>query len=250
MKLTLFLILYLILTFAGPLFLIVTNKIDFTADYRTANRESAHIAPDPRTTKEAVIQVYSARAFNWRGAFSVHAWIAVKPKNADSFTVFQFIGWRLLRQLPPLMISQDVPDRLWFDQRPSIILDIRGREAENLIPKIKSAAAAYPYANEYTVWPGPNSNTFIAWVARHVPEMHLALPSNAVGKDYQPISQLFSIAPSGTGYQFSLYGLFGVMIARKEGLEINLLGLTYGFSPATLTIKLPGIGDIARSSPD
>ena len=244
MKLTLFFILYLVLTFAGPLFLIVSKKVEFTADYHTAHRDSAHKGPDPRVIKEAVVEVYSARAFNWRGMFSVHTWIAVKPKNADSFTVFQFIGWRLLQQLPPTVISQDVPDRLWFNQQPSILLDIRGSEAEKLIPKIERAAANYPFSNQYAAWPGPNSNTFIAWVARQVPEMHLALPSNAVGKDYLQGSPFFTTAPSGTGYQFSLYGLLGLMISRKEGFEINLLGLVYGFNPATLTLKLPGFGDI------
>jgi hypothetical protein len=32
-----------------------------------------------RHTREAVVQVYSARAVSWRGWFGVHTWIAVKP---------------------------------------------------------------------------------------------------------------------------------------------------------------------------
>ena len=38
------------------------------ADWRTANRESAGIAPNPVIVKDAVIQVYVARAFSWRDA--------------------------------------------------------------------------------------------------------------------------------------------------------------------------------------
>ena len=71
----------------------------------------------------------------------------------------------------------------------------------------------------------------------------MALPSNALGKDYTG-DHFFVSAPSGTGYQFSLYGCFGIMLALKEGLEINILGLVYGISPAELVIKLPGFGDI------
>ena len=52
------------------------------ADWRTASRESTGVAPDPAVTSEAVIQVYAARAYNWRGLFGVHTWVAAKPKDA------------------------------------------------------------------------------------------------------------------------------------------------------------------------
>src|SRR6185503_9239894 len=67
------------------------------ADWRTASREPAGLAPDPATTREAVVQVYSARAVSWRGWFGVHTWVAVKPENARQFTVHEVMGWRLKR---------------------------------------------------------------------------------------------------------------------------------------------------------
>src|SRR5262247_4186405 len=67
------------------------------SDWRTASREPAGLAPDPATTPEAVVQVYSARAVSWRGWFGVHTWIAVKPTNASEFTVHEVVGWRLKR---------------------------------------------------------------------------------------------------------------------------------------------------------
>jgi hypothetical protein len=240
----LFFLIWAILTIIGPLCLVLSGKINFTADYRTANRESAHIAPDPNKIKEAVVQVYSARAFNWRGIFATHTWIAVKAKNAQYFTVYQVIGWRLYRNLPPLVAIQDIPDRNWFNHPPTIILDIRGEKAEKIISDLAKIVNNYPYQNTYLTWPGPNSNTFVAYVARHIPSMQLLLPSNALGKDFLSHSIFFASAPSGTGYQFSLYGLFGIVIAKKEGLEINFLGLVYGFSPALRILKLPGFGDV------
>lgn len=237
-------IILIILTVIGPLWMLLSGKIDFNADYRTANRESAHIAPDPKTTSEAIIQAYSARAFNWRGIFATHNWIAVKPKNAPHFTVYQVVGWRLFWGLPPLEMEQDIPDRYWFDAKPIIILDIRGDQAEKLISKIDKAAKAYPYSGKYDFWPGPNSNTFPAYIARQVPELGLALPSTAIGKDFLPGFTFFAKAPSGTGYQFSLFGVFGILIALKEGLEINILGLVYGIKPSAFAIELPGIGQI------
>ena len=35
--------------------------------WRTASRESAGIAPDPAATHEAVLHVYGADAWGWRG---------------------------------------------------------------------------------------------------------------------------------------------------------------------------------------
>lgn len=241
----LFLIIYILLTFAGPLFIALSGQIDFQANWQTANRESANIAPLADRTPEAVIQVYAARTFNWRGMFAVHTWMVVKPKNAQQYRVYQSIGWRIFRHLPPVVDEEDIPDRYWFDKTPQIILDMRGSKAEKLILEIAAAVKSYPFPNEYSYWPGPNSNTFIAYIARAVPALQLAMPSNAVGKDYLPGWQFVAKAPSGTGYQISLFGILGVMLAYKEGIEINILGLIYGISPVEKAIKLPGFGNIA-----
>src|SRR5690606_7750949 len=129
------LLVFLALTLLGPLYIVFSKQIDFSTDWRTANRNSARIAPDPKTTPEAVIQAYSAKAFHWRGLFAVHTWIAVKPKNALQYTVYQIVGWRLWRGLPALMVETDLPDRNWFAQKPQIFFDLRGEKAERLIPK-------------------------------------------------------------------------------------------------------------------
>jgi len=232
---------WLLLTLIGPLWILFTGRVDLKADYRTANRDSAHIAPNPSTTREAVIQVYSARAFNWRGIIATHSWISVKPKDADAYTVYQVVGWRTYHGLPALTIGQDIPDRNWYNAVPKLILDMRGSKAQSLIPKIDQAAKTYPYANPYTLWPGPNSNTFPAYVGRQVPELALALPADAIGKDFMTSGTFFAPAPSGTGYQFSLFGVLGVLAAKKEGIEINILGLVYGIKLSPFSILLPGL---------
>src|ERR1700738_5175796 len=50
-------------------------------------------------------------------------------------------------------------------------------------------------------WPGPNSNTFLAHIARQVPDLAIQLPSNAVGKDFLPGGRVVALAPSGSGFQ-------------------------------------------------
>lgn len=238
----LFFIIWLLLTLIGPLWIIFTGRVDLKADYATANRASAHIAPDPLTTHEAIIQAYAARAFNWRGIIASHSWIAVKPKNAAQYTVYQVVGWRTYRGLPALSIAEDIPDRYWYNEKPHQILDIRGSKAESLIPKIDQAAKSYPYTAPYKLWPGPNSNTFPAYMGREVPELGLVLPADAIGKDFLPGNAIFAKAPSATGYQLSLFGVLGITAAKKEGLEINLLGLVYGVRFSPFRILLPGIG--------
>ena len=39
------------------------------------------------------------------------------------------------------------------------------------------------------------------------------------------------------------------MAAREEGLEVNVLGLSFGIDPLTPAIKLPGIGRIGMKKP-
>ena len=207
-----------------------------------ARRDPTGLAPDPATTPEAVIQVYAARAVSWRGVFSVHTWIAVKPAGAERYTRYEVLGFGVANGAPALRIDRMGPDNYWFGARPQIVFDRRGPGVDAMIDKIRAAVASYPYPREYRAWPGPNSNTFTAYVARQVPELGLDLPANAVGKDFLPGGALIAAAPSGTGFQVSLYGLAGILLAVDEGVELNVLGLNLGVDAAVPALKLPGIG--------
>jgi len=153
-------------------------------DWRTANRESAGIAPDPAVTQEAVLQVYGAKAWGWRGWFAIHTWIAAKRTGETAYTVYDVVGWRENHGHPVLRIARDIPDRYWFGERPRVLLDQRGKGVDDLIDKVDKAARAYPWKTTYTVFPGPNSNTFTAWIAKQVPALDLSLPFSAIGSGY------------------------------------------------------------------
>ena len=234
--------LLLALLLTGPLLVVSCGKVKLGEDWQTADRSGTGIAPDPATTREAVVQVYSARAFDWRGIFAVHTWVATKRRDADHYTVHQVVGWRAYRNLPVVVSSRDLPDRAWYGYTPEIIADRRGAHAEVLIEPIERAVASYPFPRTYRVWPGPNSNTFTAHVGREVPALGLDLPVTAIGKDYLTGGRFLDAAPSGTGWQLSLRGLGGVILAPREGLEINILGLNLGVDAFPPAIKLPGIG--------
>jgi len=153
-------------------------------DWRTASRESAGIAPDPSVTHEAVLQVYGANAWGWRGWFAIHTWIAAKRTGEPSYTVYDVVGWRAQRGQPVLKIAPDIPDRYWYGEKPRILKEHRGRGVDELIDAVDEAARAYPWKTTYKAFPGPNSNTFTAWIARQVPELELDLPFSAIGSGY------------------------------------------------------------------
>lgn len=212
-------------------------------DWTRASRESAGLAPSPETKREAVVQVYGARTFGWRGVFAIHTWISVKPEGAREYTTYEVIGWYARRNGGrALVVHKNGPDRYWFGARPEIFADLRGEKAARAIPSIEKAVAAYPHADGYRTFPGPNSNSFVAYVARAVPELALDLPPTAIGKDFLANGALIAAPPSGSGLQLSLFGLVGVIVSAEEGLEFNLLGLAFGIDPKGLALRLPGVG--------
>lgn len=202
--------------------------------------DSTGLAPDPATTPDAVVQVYAARLWGWRGAFAVHTWIVTKAPGADRYTRYEVVGWGR----PALRVSNRVPDGYWAGNPPALLRDISGPAAAMLVPRIAAAAEGYADGAGYVIWPGPNSNSFTAHVARELPELGLQLPPTAIGKDWLGTGRLLAPAPSGTGWQVSLLGLAGVTVAAREGLELNLLGLTIGLDFLRPAVKLPGLGRI------
>jgi Protein of unknown function (DUF3750) len=201
------------------------------------------VTVDPAKVDEAVVQVWGARTLGAKGIFGVHTWVAVKPEGAAEFTIYEVVGWRLRWSDSALVIRNRAPDS-WFGAPGELYAEKRGAGVEELIRRIDKAAHEYPFAKTYSLWPGPNSNTFTAWIARAVPELETDLPATAIGKDYIG-SDLISSAPSGRGFQFSLRGLLGVAASGVDGLELNILSLNFGVSPSG--IKLPLLGRIGAA---
>jgi hypothetical protein len=189
---------------------------------------------------EPAVRVYGARTMGAKGLFGVHTWVAVKPRHTLDWTVYEVIGWRLRWTDSAVVVRNRAPDH-WFHAKGELYAEKRGEGVDDLIRRIDKAVQEYPYAKRYTLWPGPNSNTFTAWIARAVPELEVDLPATAIGKDYIGESMI-STAPSGKGFQFSLRGLFGFSASGVDGVELNLLGLNFGVSASGL--KLPMIGRI------
>ena len=214
-------------------------------NWRTAPRHSSGLAPDPIVLKErAIVQVYSAATYGWRGLLAEHPWIIFKRAGESAYTRYDVIGWRgtdVVRR------NYALPDGLWFGATPSLLVDHQGEEAEEMIGQIEGAIRTYPYADNYRSYPGPNSNTFLAHIGREVPALKLDLPANAIGKDYRPIDHPVGVSPTGSGVQVSLLGLLGFSLGLQEGLEVNILGLNFGIDLNRPAFRLPFIGRLGMS---
>lgn len=232
-----------LLLLIGPLAVLAFGDVDLERPWYEGSQDRVGLAPNPTTVHEAMVQVYGARAVRWRGAFGIHPWIAVKRSGASEWTTYQMVGWRSRRGGDGVVESStDAPDRRWYGAEPILLTQRRGPEVDALIDRIEEAVRSYPWSRSYRLWPGPNSNTFVAWIARQVPELGLDLPATAIGKDYLGPTTLLASAPSGTGWQVSVLGLVGATLARSEGLELSLLGLSVGIDLDDRRLRLPGLG--------
>jgi len=94
-----------------------------------------------------------------------------------------------------------------------------------------------PGGRSYRQWPGPNSNTFIAWVIERTPGLSAELDHNAVGKDY-PDGFRLGRTSAGWGVEAET-ALLGLGVGLSQGIELHLLGLTAGVDFWPPAIKLP-----------
>jgi len=210
-------------------------------------RDSSGQAPDPAAFPEPIVQIYAARALGWRGVMAVHTWVVLKPTGAPAYTRYEVMGWGVAGGTPAIRVNRSGPDNYWFGARPDLLVDRRGDGVEGLIERVQAAVAAYPYPDRYRTWPGPNSNTFLAYLGRAVPDLRLDLPATAIGKDFIPHGLPVATTPSGTGLQVSLFGLLGVAVGVEEGLELNVLSLNFGVDVKRPALKLPVVGRLGVS---
>ena len=213
--------------------------------WRDADWSSTGILLAAAVFGPARVIIFTGTAGAWKGVFSVHSWIVLKHADEKRWTRYDVVGWG-----EPVRLNNWPVDGRWYGNTPVMLADISGAEAERLIPTIEKAIAAYNYgrAGDYRIWPGPNSNSFVAAILRAVPELGLALPPNAVGRDFRHGFYL-GRTDSGTGWEINVNGLAGIKVGWVEGVELNVLGLVAGLDLRRPGLKLPGYGRIGIESP-
>lgn len=198
---------------------------------------------DAATHPEARVMVMAGRTRGWKGAVALHSWVVIKREGERTWRRYDVAGWG-----NPVRMNWWPPD-LWFGEYGEIVADAKGAEAAALIPRIEAVIKNYPYSNagDYRLWPGPNSNTFVAAILRAAPELEATLPPNAIGRDFRPYPY-FGWSDSRTGVEANLWGALGIKLGWVEGVEVNLFGLVAGLDLRHPAVKLPGFGRIGFDS--
>jgi hypothetical protein len=218
---------------------------DRGSNWRTADRSSAGLLPDPSRHRDAIIRVFAARTVRWRGIFAVHSWIVVKERGAPQYTRYDYTAWG-----DPIRVDGFAPDGRWFGAIPQTVASVDGDTAERLIPKIRAVIENYKFSayGDYRPWPGPNSNTFVQAALDAVPELKAVLPPTAIGKDYPYRGAWLGLTPSGTGVFATFGGYLGLTVGWVEGVELNLFGGVLGFDLRRPALKFPGLGRIGMAA--
>jgi Protein of unknown function (DUF3750) len=108
--------------------------------------------------------------------------------------------------------------------------------AARAICSVLNNARDYPYRDRYRAWPGPNSNTFVAWVLREA-GLHYSFDPRAIGKDYMGLLGMRrSARPPGAQVETPL---LGVKCSLHDSVEVHWLCLTWGLRWLPLAIDTP-----------
>lgn len=209
--------------------------------WREADWSSSGLLPPAAQHPPALVRIYAARTGSWKGVFATHCWIVLKEEGAPAYERWDAVGWGA-----PIRRNLRAPDARWYGHEPEVVYAADGAAAAALIEKLRAAIAAYPYRRpgDYRVWPGPNSNTFVAAVLAAVPEIDAVLPPTAIGKDFPHDGRWLAPTAGGWGLRLSLAGYAGVTLGWREGVEVNVLGAVIGLDLRRPAVKLPGFGRV------
>ena len=208
-------------------------------NWRSADRSSAQLLPPAERMPCAVVRVFSARTVSWRGIVATHSWVVIKDQGAPKYERFDYTAWGL-----PIWKDRFVADGRWFGRIPEVIFAADGDAAARMVPVIRDFIRDYRYSRpgDYRLWPGPNSNTFVAAIMQAVPGMRASLPPTAIGKDFPYDGRWFGRTPSKTGVRINLGGYVGITAGWYEGFELNILGAVVGLDIRRPALKLAGLG--------
>lgn len=127
---------------------------------------------------------------------------------------------------------------------------LRGRDALQAIARVERTHVAIPRPVSeatslfgYVLWPGPNSNTYVALLCR-LARISVDLPPSAIGKDWPdaiPWVLGFHASTTGMGLQLDV-GVVGLQVGLIEGVQLHLFGSSLGvaFWPPALVLPIFG----------
>ncbi len=165
----------------------------------------------------------------------------IKKPGSISYDRYDKVGWG-----SPIRHNAYAVDGRWYSNAPEIVASATGPEAARLIPEVEQAIADYRYSHrgDYRIWPGPNSNSFVAHVLRSTPDLGAILPPNATGRDYAPGLFAVDLASDWRDIHVTLGGFLGFAAGVRSGIEFHFAGLVAGLDLANPAVKIPAYGTV------
>lgn len=132
---------------------------------------------------ESKVELYSATLPGIIGLFAAHYWlvthdetgchrIEVWQQPSVRGTHFGHVHYDLMLPTAHVGGGPSVRVASWY-----------GQDAKNILGVLHNVAS-YPHCDKYRPWPGPNSNTFVAWVLKKA-GITYSLGWNALGKRFK-----------------------------------------------------------------
>ncbi len=197
-------------------------------------RQVPPLTPPP---DEPVVQLRYATLPDGLGAISVHHWF-VEYDPTDG----RWHRWELWQDADAGgtrwgHVHKDLlrPDAGVGGGPSQVAAEWRGSAARALVAALADSRQ-YPYRGRYLAWPGPNSNTYVAWVLRRA-GVAADLHPMAVGKDYEGLAG-FDVSTTRTGVQAET-PLLGLKVGLLDGVEVHFLCFTLGIDGWTPALKTP-----------
>jgi len=116
-----------------------------------------------------------------------------------------------------------------------LVREWRGAAAGRLVAAVRQSPH-YPCRQTYRAWPGPNSNTYVAWILRQA-KVSFDLGPKAIGRDYLGTFGA-AITTTRTGIQVETVPI-GFKVGLIDGVEIHILAISLGIDFLRPAIKTP-----------
>lgn len=184
----------------------------------------------PPPNDEATVALLSGTLPPPMNDIARHPWFAVRGKGEQRWRVYEVGGGGTEDPFANHHPYGDpIVHKIW-----------RGAEAERAAECLAREAPRWLARLRYRFYPGPNSNTFGDVMLRRC-GLRASLPSTAVGKDWRGAFG-GGRTSEGTGVQVET-PVLGFKIGLKEGVEVHVLGLSFGvdlWPPAIIVPLGPG----------
>jgi hypothetical protein len=156
-----------------------------------------------------------------------HPWFAVRHKGGTEWRIFEVGGGG----------SQSDPTKNYPYLDPMLHGLWRGEEGERAAACIEALGPDVKHQIERDYFfPGPNSNTFGDVILRRC-KLSASLPGSSIGKDWRGLVGA-SFTTERTGFQVET-AVVGFKIGLKEGVEVHVIGLSFGVDLWPPAIILP-----------